>query len=85
MADDKIANRLKELLASFSGAPEDTLSAASTPQNTEGWDSAANLYLMSAVEDEYGVTISTRDAMQIQSLGALAAFLEARGGPARPA
>lgn len=84
MPDEKIANRLKELLANFSGAAEETLSASSTPQNTKGWDSAANLYLMAAIEDEFGVTIGTRDAMQLQSLGALVAYLDARAGSARP-
>jgi acyl carrier protein len=80
MSDEKIASRLRELLANFSGAAEETLGAHSTPQNTKGWDSAANLYLMAAIEDEFNVTIGTRDAMQLQSLGAIASFLEARGG-----
>jgi len=78
MPDEEIANRLRELLANFSGAPEDSLGADSTPKNTKGWDSAANLYLMAAVEDEFGVTIGTRDAMTLQSLAAIAAYLEAR-------
>jgi acyl carrier protein len=77
MADEAIAQRLRELLAFYSGAPEATLRGDSTPQNTEGWDSLANLNLMAAIESEYGLTIATRDVMKLRSLGDIAAYVEA--------
>jgi len=82
MPDPTLASRLRTLLAQHTGAPEASLGPGSTPQNTEGWDSVANLSLMEAVEEEFGVTFSTRDAMSLRSLGDLQAFLErARGAP----
>jgi len=76
MPDERIAGRVRALLAYYSGASEDSLRSDSTPQNTQGWDSAANLYLVAAIEEEFGVTIATRDAIKLQSVGALAAYLE---------
>lgn len=72
-----IAGRLVALLAHHSGAPGESLGLESTPQNTPGWDSVANLGLLAAVEDDFNVTIATRDAMKLRSLGDIAVYLEA--------
>lgn len=77
MADETIARRLRELLAYHSGVPEATLQGDSSPKNTEGWDSVANLNLMAAIEDEFGVTIATRDVIKLKSLGDITAYVEA--------
>jgi acyl carrier protein len=77
MADEAVAQRVRELLAFYSGAPETTLRPDSTPQNTEGWDSLANLNLMAALESEYGLTIATRDVLKLRSLGAIAEYVQA--------
>ena len=55
MGDAAIWERVKELLSFHSGAPSGGITPASSPQNTPGWDSVANLGLMCAIEDEYGV------------------------------
>jgi acyl carrier protein len=78
MSDQKIALRLRELLAYHSGASEAALSAESTPQNTEGWDSLANLNLMAAIEEEFGVTFEIEDVMKFRSLREIEAYLEAK-------
>jgi acyl carrier protein len=65
------------LLAEHCGAPEASLNDRSTPHNTPGWDSAANLNFVAALEDEFGVIIATRDAIRLRSLGDLTAYLEA--------
>jgi acyl carrier protein len=77
VSSDRIAQRLRELLAFQVGAPEASLSAASTPQNTPGWDSVANLTFMAAVEEEFSVTIEPEDMMNLRSLGDIAAYLDA--------
>jgi|HubBroStandDraft_1064217.scaffolds.fasta_scaffold300259_2 acyl carrier protein len=84
MPEEKI-RRLRELLAYHSGAPEESLGPDSTPQNTHGWDSVANLGLMAAIEDEFQVTIATRDVLRLKSLGDIAAYLEAQPQHASPA
>lgn len=76
MPDERIARRLRELLAYHSGTPEASLSPESTPQNTGGWDSLANLNFMAAIEEEFGVTFEVDDVMKMRSLGELEAYLE---------
>ncbi len=71
--------RLAQLLSEVTGAPLDGISATSTPTNTRGWDSLTNLSFLGAIEEEFGVSISTADALRLQSLGDVASFLSARG------
>jgi acyl carrier protein len=54
MADEAIAQRVRDFRASYTGASEATLGGNSTPQDTEGWDSLANPDLLAAIEWEYG-------------------------------
>lgn len=77
MADVTIRDRLRQLLAKNVDVPEASLNETSTAQNTAGWDSVANLSFMADIEDEFGVTVTTNDAMRMKSLGDIAAFLEA--------
>jgi len=79
MSDPKLWDRVRALLSYHSGAPETALNAQSSPQNTPGWDSVANLGLMSALEDEFGVTISSDDVMRLRTLGDIAEFVAATG------
>ncbi len=84
MVDDPILQRLRALLSEFTSVPESELRADSTPENTAGWDSAANLFLFAAIEEEYTVTFGTRDIMRLRSLGDIAAFLTASNARAQP-
>jgi acyl carrier protein len=84
MVDPVIWERVRAMLSYYSGAPEAGLDAGSSPQNTPGWDSVANLGLMGAIEDEFGITVATRDVMRLRTLGDIAAYVVANGSP-RPA
>ncbi len=77
MADPAILNRVRGLVSYYSGAPEQGLTAESSPRNTAGWDSVANLGIMSAIEDEFAVTVATRDVIKLRTLGDIAAYVEA--------
>ena len=83
MADQSILRRLCALLSHVSDTPEESLNAASTPQNTGGWDSYANLSLMASIEEEYGVTFATNDVIKFKSLGDIAAYVEEHAGHGR--
>jgi acyl carrier protein len=73
--NDAALKRIRELLSFYSGVPEDQLTLDSRPENTPGWDSVANLGLLAAVEEEFNVTIKTRDAVRLRSLGDIAAYV----------
>jgi acyl carrier protein len=77
MPDEKLRARVRALLAEHCGTSEASLNDRSNPQNTPGWDSAANLNFVAAIEDEFDVTIATRDAIRLRSLGDFTAYLEA--------
>jgi acyl carrier protein len=77
---DAIPKRLRELLSFFTGAPEPSLGPTSMPQNTPGWDSAANLNFIAAIEEEFALTIATRDVIKLRTLGDFEAYLLATAG-----
>lgn len=79
MSDASIIEKLSRLLADVTGAPSEKLGPQSTPANTPGWDSVANLSFMVSVEEEFGVEILTNEAMQIRSLGDMAQLLRQKG------
>lgn len=65
---DVISARLVVLLSEITGTPPERLTALSTPKNTPGWDSVANLSFIGAVEEEFDLTISTAQALQLETL-----------------
>lgn len=73
--------RLAGLLSDVCGAPVASLRAESSPGNTPGWDSVATLGFIAAVEDEFGVTIATTEALAIKSLGDMAKLVEKKTNP----
>ncbi|HUJ60784.1 MAG TPA: acyl carrier protein [Kofleriaceae bacterium] len=76
---DRLIERLASLLSDVCGAPAAALGPESAPGATPGWDSVANISFIAAVEDEFGVTIATTEALAIKSLGDMAKLLAARG------
>lgn len=77
---EAIPKRLRELLSFYSGAPESALGPASTPHNTPGWDSAANLNFIASIEEEFALTIPTRDVIRLRTLGDFEAYVLASAG-----
>jgi acyl carrier protein len=79
MSTDALIGRLAGLLADVTGAPVDSINAQSTPANTKGWDSMANVNFIGAVEDEFNVTITTNETMETKSLADMVKLLERKG------
>jgi len=77
MSDPTLRDRVRALLSYYSGAPESALDDKSSPLSTPGWDSVANLGLMSALEEEFGVTVSSEDVMRLRTLGDIVEFVAA--------
>lgn len=79
MSRDTLVRRLAALLGDVTGASPATLGPSSSPANTPGWDSVANLAFLTAAEDEFGVSILTQEAMQLHTLADFAQLLEVKG------
>jgi acyl carrier protein len=71
--------RLASLLADVIGASLESVPADASQSTTPGWDSVANLGFIVAVEDEFGVSILTAEAMQLHSLADMSALLRRKG------
>lgn len=79
-----IHSRLAGLLADVCGAPVSSLGPDAAAGVTPGWDSVATLGFIAAVEDEFGIAITTAEAMAIKTLDDMARLVTAKraGGEA---
>jgi acyl carrier protein len=71
--------RLEEVIGLIIDVPAEKLSDDSNSDNTPGWDSLRQLSIIMAVESAYGVSISTKDALDMNSLGNIRAVLKNHG------
>ena len=80
--DVKIASGMSDLnqhlcglLAEVCGTAPSSLGPESAPGVTPGWDSVTNLSFIAAVEDEFGITISTKEALGLKNLADMASLV----------
>jgi acyl carrier protein len=78
--NDGLHERIAALLADVCGAPLSSLGPDAAPGVTQGWDSVATLGFIAAVEDEFGVAITTAEAMTIKSLADMERLVAAKVG-----
>lgn len=55
------------------------LNDETSPQNTTQWDSLAAMTLVTLIEDTFGIRLSTRDIMRMNSIGAARSVLQSKG------
>jgi len=65
--------RVISVAADVFGVPADTLSAASTPETVEAWDSISHLNLMLSVEQSFSAAIPPERMPELTSLEKLVA------------
>ena len=68
--------RLEEVISSILGVPAEALSDDSSTENTEGWDSLRQLSILLALESAYGISITTPEAIDMNSIVAIKAVLK---------
>jgi acyl carrier protein len=71
-ASDDLVALLIEVAADVFSVPATTLSADSTPESVEAWDSISHLNLMLAVEQAAGVRIEPERMAELTSLTKIA-------------
>jgi len=67
------------LFAEGLGIAAADLSDATSPDNTEQWDSLAAMEMVTLIEDNLDVSLSTRDIMKMRSIGMAREVLQAKG------
>lgn len=68
--------KLAELVAELFDLDPNAVGDELTPEDVELWDSLNHLRLVTAVEQEFGIKLSTADIESITSLGVLRNLIE---------
>jgi acyl carrier protein len=73
------ADRLLAVFAEVLGLPPERLSDATSPETTSEWDSLAAMNLVAALEETFGVELTTTEIMRMRTVGIAREVLRARG------
>ena len=74
-----MAERLEEVIGSVLNVPVEALSDDSSTENTQNWDSLRQLSILLALESAYGISITTDEAVDMNSISAIKAVLKRHG------
>ncbi len=58
------------------GVPQDKISADSSPETIENWDSMQHLNLVLAIEEKFGVQLEPEVIEKMKTIGAVAALVD---------
>ena len=70
---------LFNLVAGILGVPTEELSLESGPENLSKWDSLAQITIVSAIEQQYKITLSMPEILSIRSISDLQELIEKHG------
>lgn len=71
--------RLQRTLAGILGVPPSAIDDSASPQTISSWDSLNHLNLVMAFEQEFAVSLSVDDALEMRSVGHIRAVLAQHG------
>ena len=74
-----MAERLEEVIGSVLNVPVEALSDDSSTENTPNWDSLRQLSILLALESAYRISITTDEAVDMNSISAIKAVLKRHG------
>ena len=68
--------QVRNIASDIFGIPVDQVTAESSPQTIENWDSMQHLNLVLAVEEKFGVRFEPEEIEAMTNVGAVAALVE---------
>jgi acyl carrier protein len=75
-------DQVRHIASDIFGIPQDKITAESSPETIESWDSMQHLNLVLAIEEKFGMQFSPEDIEEMKNIGAVAALIErARSAP----
>jgi len=77
MAD--VTQKLTDVFSEILEIPASELSDASSPETTDGWDSAKSMEIVVYLEDLYGVQFSAEEIITMMSIGDVRKLLLEKG------
>ena len=69
-----VFDQVRNVASDIFGIPADKITAESSPETIENWDSIQHLNLVLAVEEKFGVQLDPEDIEQMKNIGAVAKF-----------
>ncbi len=73
-----VFDQIRTMASDLFGVPAERISAASSPQTLENWDSIQHLNLVLAVEEKFGLQLSPEEIEQMKSVGETAKLIESK-------
>jgi acyl carrier protein len=77
---DQILERVRGIASDVLQVAPGSLSAESSPQTVESWDSVQHLNLVLALEEQFGVQFEPDEMDAMKSIGAIAGLLTKKNG-----
>jgi acyl carrier protein len=74
-----MADSLIGLFATVLGVAPEQLNDKSSPSNVSSWDSVANIMLITELEEQFAIELSTTDIESMKTIGDVRAVLQRLG------
>jgi acyl carrier protein len=74
-----MSNRIEKTFAEVLGIPVEQINDATSPDNTSEWDSLQAMNLVAALEEEFGIALSTKEIISMRTVGLVRKTLRAKG------
>jgi acyl carrier protein len=68
--------QVRNIASDIFGIPAEKITAESSPETIENWDSMQHLNLVLAIEEKFGVQLDPEDIEQMTNIGAVATLVE---------
>ena len=73
-----IFDQVRAMASDLFGVPIERITAPSTPETIETWDSIQHLNLVLALEEKFGVQLSPEEMEQMKSIGEVTKLVEGK-------
>jgi len=75
--------QVRNIASDIFGIPAEKITAESSPETIENWDSMQHLNLVLAIEEKFGVQLDPEDIEQMKNIGAVVTLVEKLQSAAR--
>jgi acyl carrier protein len=73
-----VFDQIRTIASDLFGVPAEKISAASSPETLENWDSIQHLNLVLALEERFGLQLSPEEIEQLKTVGDAARLVESK-------
>jgi len=73
-----VYEQVRSIVSDLLRIPADQISAASSPENIEAWDSVQHLNLVLALEEKFSLQLSPEEIDEMKTVGDIAHLVEGK-------